>query len=74
MNLDDLRYSISSMSDEDLFKALKEVRANRRVSKKAEKIVKEKREKASVDFSKLLSSMSDKDKMAFIAMLEGDKA
>ncbi len=71
MNIESLRAAISSMSDEELYATLKDIRANRRVSKKQEKEKKVKIEKASLDLSKIINNMSEEDKAGILSLLEG---
>lgn len=68
MNIEDLRASVSQMSDADLMSLLIEVRASRRVNKKP---VAEKKEKK-VDLSAMIKGMSAKDMQQLLDALEGD--
>lgn len=70
MNIEDLRTSISTMSDNELIMALKDIRANRRTNKRPQVEAKVKSSKAELDLSKIVGGMSEEDKAMMIAMLE----
>lgn len=70
MNIDNLRESISSLSDEDLMLVLKDIRSSRRVSKKEPKKVNVKSKESSIDISTLLGSMSPEQIKELLNKLE----
>ena len=67
--IDDLHESITTMSNEDLFKLHRDIRQSRRTSKKVSKSTK--KPKKAVDMSKMLKGMSEEDRRKLIEDLEG---
>lgn len=73
MNLNDLKQSMGTMSDEQLISLLKEVRQSRRVGKKPTTAKKAQQKADTADLFKALSAMSAEDKQQIIAQLMGGK-
>lgn len=76
MNLDDLKKSISNMSDDELMSLIRDIRSNRRISKQSinsktkQTATKQKQE---IGLSSLLSNMSAEQIDALINSLEDNK-
>lgn len=68
MNIDDLKPSISSMSTEELMSLLRDVRGNRRVSKRKEEAAKKSVTKTKQSILDMIANSGDKE--ALIKMLE----
>ena len=67
--IDDLHKSITTRSDEELFKLHRDIRQSRRTSKRPSKVTSKPKKK--VDITKLLKGMSEEDRRKLVEELEG---
>lgn len=69
--IDDLKESISELDENQLMALLKDVRQNRRISKKPQTVRKAQVEKSSTGIDAILDKMSDEDKQKLLEKLRG---
>ncbi len=71
MNIEDLKKSVSEMTDEELMALVLETRKSRHTSKRVEKAVKVEEKKAGNEVDRLLKNLSQGDMAALLKSLRG---